>query len=232
MGYYVVGDIHGCFDEWITLKNSIEKIDEEACFILLGDIIDRGNKTFEMLEWATRNITLNGKYQMILGNHEDMAINWIKKYLKNKETAGFSEYGIEQVLKNNDSFYDGYLKLLLYFLEKRPLYKYVDIFGVNFLLVHAYAPDKDRMKEIENGAEINMIDRNYFLWERVNSEENYSDKDTILIHGHTPTIMYDKNTPIYSNNVINLDTGSVFRYSGYNGRLTALRLEDLQEFNI
>ncbi|WP_155885994.1 metallophosphoesterase [Lachnospira multipara] len=50
MGHYVVGDIHGCFDEWITLKNNIEKIDEEACFILLGDIIDRGNKSFANLK--------------------------------------------------------------------------------------------------------------------------------------------------------------------------------------
>ena len=66
----------------------------------------------------------------------------------------------------------------------------------------------------------------------VNSDGNYSDKDTILIHGHTPTLLCDKNTPIYSNNVINLDTGSVFRYGGYNGKLTALRLEDLQEFTI
>ncbi len=235
--HYVVGDIHGCFDEWMRLKENIESIDKDATFILLGDIIDRGPKTFEMIEWATRNITLNGKYQMLLGNHEDMIIQWIKGCLKHRREWGgdsylATNYGFNKVLEENDSLYDAYLKLLLQFLEKRPLYKYVDISGVKFLITHAYAPHPKRMEEIKNGAVIDMIDKDEFIWTRVLSNENYPDKDVILVHGHTPTITKNSGEVTYSNNVINIDCGSVFRYSEFNvGKLIALRLEDLKEFS-
>ena len=47
MGTYVVGDLHGCFDEWIAFKESIEEFDSGAVFFLLGDIIDRGTQENE-----------------------------------------------------------------------------------------------------------------------------------------------------------------------------------------
>ena len=70
MGTYVVGDIHGCFGSWIKLKNKIEKQDSVARFILIGDIVDRGPEVCKMITWARKHITTDGKYQMILGNHE------------------------------------------------------------------------------------------------------------------------------------------------------------------
>ena len=39
MATYVVGDIHGCYDEWIALKDRIEGRDKQAKFILVGDIM-------------------------------------------------------------------------------------------------------------------------------------------------------------------------------------------------
>lgn len=80
MGTYVVGDIHGCYSSWIKLKNKIEKQDSEATFILIGDIVDRGPQVCKMITWAMENITPDGKYQMILGNHEDMKIKWWDEY--------------------------------------------------------------------------------------------------------------------------------------------------------
>ena len=35
MATYVVGDIHGCFREWISLKSKIEALDQRAEFILV-----------------------------------------------------------------------------------------------------------------------------------------------------------------------------------------------------
>ena len=106
MGTYIVGDIHGCFEEWITLKNRVEDIDSEAVFILVGDIIDRGRQTIPMLEWAMKNITTAGKYQMFIGNHEFEKIDWIKSYLKQvdqSQTEG-RHFNLEQMGDDNYEF--------------------------------------------------------------------------------------------------------------------------------
>ena len=54
MSTYVVGDIHGCYNEWLAFKNRLEQEDKDAKFILVGDIIDRGQSTVD-------SIAVNGK---------------------------------------------------------------------------------------------------------------------------------------------------------------------------
>ena len=50
--HYVIGDVHGCYDELAALLTIIERKDKAARFILLGDLIDRGPKVWEVLYWA------------------------------------------------------------------------------------------------------------------------------------------------------------------------------------
>ncbi|MCL2193468.1 MAG: metallophosphoesterase [Treponema sp.] len=71
MGIYVIGDIHGCYTQFTELRERIENNDADAVFILAGDIVGRGPEDEKILSWAYENITLNGKYQMVLGNHDD-----------------------------------------------------------------------------------------------------------------------------------------------------------------
>lgn len=80
MGTYIVGDIHGCFDLWISLKQQIEEHDSDTKFILVGDIVDRGPQVKEMIDWAMQNISIGGKYQMVRGNQEDLKIQWAGQY--------------------------------------------------------------------------------------------------------------------------------------------------------
>jgi len=91
MGIYVIGDIHGCYTQFTELRERIENNDADAVFILAGDIVGRGPEDEKILSWAYENITLNGKYQMVLGNHDDgfmevfgmatlkLSIVWAKK---------------------------------------------------------------------------------------------------------------------------------------------------------
>ena len=74
MATWVVGDIHGCYETFMSLLENPE-IREDDTIILIGDIIDRGPDTLKMIKWAMDNISENGKYQMICGNHEDNVIN-------------------------------------------------------------------------------------------------------------------------------------------------------------
>lgn len=75
MKTFVVGDIHGCYDELIEL---IQKagINEEDILLSLGDIIDRGPMSKEVYHFF-KNRT-NSK--VIMGNHERKYINNILSY--------------------------------------------------------------------------------------------------------------------------------------------------------
>ncbi len=66
--HYVIGDVHGCYEDFLLLKEKIEKRDPEATIILTGDFFDRGPEVWEMLGWAMENIRPGGKYQSVLGN--------------------------------------------------------------------------------------------------------------------------------------------------------------------
>jgi len=75
---YVIGDVHGCYDEMIRLLHKIEERDRNATIYFVGDFIDRGPKVWETLQWAMANITAEGKYRAVRGNHEDMVCEWFQ----------------------------------------------------------------------------------------------------------------------------------------------------------
>ena len=55
--HYVIGDIHGCYQDMIALLNKIESQDQDAQIIFVGDFIDRGpdvDKVLELREYYIR----------------------------------------------------------------------------------------------------------------------------------------------------------------------------------
>ena len=77
--HYVVGDVHGCYDELIALINRIESKDDDAHIIFVGDWVDRGPKVYETLMWMKDHITIDGKYQSVMGNHDYDALQWFSQ---------------------------------------------------------------------------------------------------------------------------------------------------------
>lgn len=68
---FIVGDIHGCFD---LLRSAIKKIgfDESVDRLFsVGDLVDRGPKSEECLEWIAKDW-----FHPVRANHEQMAINF------------------------------------------------------------------------------------------------------------------------------------------------------------
>ncbi|MGD2074827.1 MAG: metallophosphoesterase [Gammaproteobacteria bacterium] len=66
---YVVGDIHGCFDQ---LRVALERVSfgsETDRLFSVGDLIDRGTRSAEALQWLSRPW-----FHACAGNHEDMAL--------------------------------------------------------------------------------------------------------------------------------------------------------------
>lgn len=77
--YVLASDIHGCH---LTLQALLVKVTEHLAgepykVILLGDLIDRGPHSREVVDWTMRN-----RIQCCLGNHEHLAIDYCLNQLK------------------------------------------------------------------------------------------------------------------------------------------------------
>lgn len=68
---WIIGDVHGCFDEFQNFL--AEYVEENEPVVLVGDIIDKGPKTREIVEFLYENLNkpFPGKFTLILGNHEN-----------------------------------------------------------------------------------------------------------------------------------------------------------------
>lgn len=244
MSTYIIGDIHGCFTQFTELRERIEAKGPNARFILVGDIVARGPEDEKMLDWAYKNITLDGKYQMVLGNHDDTFI----------EIFGNGEfetiYSIGKKVGNHVNVPDDEFKHLekdkelMYkyaeFMSKQPLVKKIEVNGQKFVIAHAwYMPDEMEKK--------NAFQQRYcLLWER--DRDDYDGKILLkykpvesekLIHGHSPTLgkkvtihrgyspgkIWDMGTSV------NIDCGLVYNITKRNvvgfeyGNLAAYNLE-------
>lgn len=80
---YAMSDIHGCMD---ALKEKIELIDlsQDNRIVFLGDYIDYGHKSGEVLRYLYDLQQMNGKDKVITlkGNHEAMLLEWIDEFAK------------------------------------------------------------------------------------------------------------------------------------------------------
>ena len=191
MGTYVIGDIHGCFTQFNEFRERIEKKDSNAAFILVGDIVGRGTEDEKMLDWAYNNITSDGKYQMVLGNHDD---GFIEVFGNGKfETI----YSIGKKVNQHVSVpYDEFAHLekdkkLMYkyaeFLSKQPLVKKIKINKKKYVIAHAWFSSKKAANAFSY--------RYCLIWER--DRDDYDGEIKLkyepengekLIHGHSPTL--------------------------------------------
>ena len=76
----IVGDIHGCYRQFITLLRKVNYKKNKDKLILLGDLMDRGPSSYEMLQWAIKWKEENkDHFFMIRGNHEQMIVEQSKE---------------------------------------------------------------------------------------------------------------------------------------------------------
>jgi serine/threonine protein phosphatase 1 len=66
---FVVSDIHGCFDKLREALADVDFIAESDRLFSVGDLIDRGPRSTETLDWLARPW-----FHPCIGNHEDMAL--------------------------------------------------------------------------------------------------------------------------------------------------------------
>ena len=59
---YIIGDVHGEFD---SLRLLTDKLPKDSKLIFVGDLVDRGKKSKEVVEFVKSN-----NYLCVLGNHD------------------------------------------------------------------------------------------------------------------------------------------------------------------
>ncbi len=214
MSTYVMSDIHGCYDKFLSMLERI-RFSENDSLIIAGDCIDRGAQSYEMLKWIEQcppNVTL------LRGNHEEKFSEYIELMLmldrdedlrtdfnSNSDTRALYDLLDHFICSNEIAHLDfdlyGTITDLLTkhnvtladlcgwadILQKTPYYKKMDINGKTFVAVHA-----GYTEEPENIGEKFANIEEFYLYAR---EESYllgGIPHGIIIAGHTPTIAENK----------------------------------------
>lgn len=210
----VIGDIHGCYSELKKLITDLESNGEynknTDKLVFLGDYIDRGKDSRLVIKFIRKLQKENKNVIALMGNHEDMLLEYYKNgdetWLWNGgKTTLESYYGFDKQFKNDMNW-----------MKNLPLYHTDD----NFVYVHG-GVDVDKPLEKQ--------DKDTLLWIREEFIYNKKEYDKIVVFGHTPTFLLNKEyLPIITNaNNIDIDTGCVF-----GGSLTALIIEDDEVKNL
>jgi len=215
MRIFAIGDIHGAFFKLEALIGRLF-IKKDDLIIFVGDYIDRGKYSFEVIEFL---IDLNKKHNCVFlkGNHEDMFMDYLmgiyedvfvknggKKTMKSYYKHGYSiqrstPYLLRKLPKEHIAFF-----------QNTRLYYETD----DYIFVHAALwPQRDLA--------LDKQPRDILLWERkhfINSEFDWGKK---VIFGHT---VFAK--PLVMENKIGIDTGACFEDIEGAGNLTCVILPE------
>lgn len=120
---YVIGDVHGRYEQLINLLRNSNIIDKDlkwiagkAHIIFLGDLFDRGQDVTKVL-WFIYDLEEKaeadgGKVHLVLGNHEIMTMTKDLRYVNAKEIAIASAYGkkYDELFHPTKSFLGAWLR--------------------------------------------------------------------------------------------------------------------------
>ena len=204
---FAIGDIHGCFDSFIELVENKIQLQKSDKLILLGDYIDRGTKSKDVVDFIMELQEKGFDVIPLMGNHEAMLLDAneneksISKWIQNRGDETLKSFEISP-LKDIESKYIQFFKNLRYY------YSFED-----YLFVHAGFNDN-----VLNP----FTDCYTMLWKCKESYTNPLLANKTIIHGHNPINISKCEERVLSKlGVINIDTGCVYNDKEGFGRLTA-----------
>jgi len=220
--FYAIGDIHGMFDQLEQLHEQIHKdiADnkiENATIIHLGDYIDRGPKSKEVVR-LLQSMEKASQYKCInlLGNHEQLMIdayNYGRQemhlWIMNGGDKTLDSYGTQK-------YEDRPIEDLVW-MQYLPYYHREDQYKLFF--VHAGFYPKD-FPNLSKDVCIWTKNESFFADQFWNQYTNMN--DWLIIHGHS---VFDLKKPTIHQQRLNLDTGCCF-----GGKLTAAKIQCFPNF--
>ena len=210
MRLYAIGDIHGQIYKLIRLLDKLY-IDDTYKLIFLGDYIDRGKYSSEVIGYLI-NLSLQYDCIFLKGNHEAMFMDYMGGINENLFVNNGGDATIRSYERNGYSIHkevdctDRRLPLTHVDFFKNLKYYYET---ENYIFVHAgLVPENIPLAKQPKDA---------LLWERydfINSDFNWGKK---VIFGHTPNKEILK-----MDNKICIDTGAYYK----DGLLTCIVLPE------
>ena len=232
MSTYLVSDIHGDAVNFKKLLNIAGFQPDSDKIYIDGDIIDRGNKSLELLLYI---IDLKGKYPenvwVVKGNHELFLQYYVEGKLDENTWAAF---GGADTIKDYNQLNRNIKKQIYEFIKALPLYYRINhpdqgtaIVTHSGLVTDAIVRNKqgkiDVERSIKKGLELDeykfLISSDIHIMPTVQLSE-------YMIVGHVPTIFLDDESYeiLRKKNLLCIDSGSGYRKQG--GKLSLYKLDD------
>ena len=182
---FVMSDIHGQYDLFLKMLDKI-KLKREDLLVIIGDICDRGKKSYEIYMKCMKMIKLGYNLKFILGNHEDMLLEDLENDYPIRYETEYSVFRNSKYFENKDmkdwheeNFLEE-IEWLVKWLKNCPLI----ISGNENIFVHA-GLDLKKVLEKQEKETVLWTREEFWLMENVELEE-YKGKN--IYFGHTPNI--------------------------------------------
>lgn len=221
---YAIGDVHGCLDLLQIMHQRIrddlaERPVDDWRIIHLGDYIDRGPQSAEVLAFLVEQMKADTRHIALLGNHDEGMLTFLATgdpigifALHGGVETAFS-YGVNLDLDDPDATANSLAQLrkvvpAAHIELIRAMPRSVE-FG-DFFFCHA-GIDPERPLDAQLPDDLIWIRGKFHKWPDL--------LDKVIIHGHTP-----HNHPEIMANRVNLDT-----YAWKNGVLSAIVIDGAQK---
>ncbi len=233
MKHCIVGDVHG---EYRALLNLVSKTPSDTEFIFVGDLIDRGSHSANVINFIRKN-----RFLSVRGNHEEMMIvhgtvfvNDIENDRPIEQDNMWLQHGGRETLLSYGLVYNrgkeivphkyikefiSHFKEDIEWLKALPLYLELDIkhppSGRSVVVSHSAISS---VWDIRDKQEYLNVFKNSVLWKRT---EPLDESDIFNIFGHTP----QSYSVDIKKHYINVDTGCYIKGKRGYGLLSAYCIE-------
>jgi serine/threonine protein phosphatase 1 len=208
---FVIPDIHGCALTFRCLLEDVIRLEQSDAIYLLGDTIDRGPRSREVLD-TIRRLQVNGyDIQSLRGNHEDMFLKSCRDrtnfylWIQNGGRETLKSFGVEDSCEIP--------RLFRHLMENFPFFieleEYILVHGgLNFTISDPFT-DKEAM-----------------IWSRNTQVFKGLIGGRKLVSGHTTLIWKEIERSLTTDHIM-LDNGCVYKGESGMGNLTALELNSM-----
>ena len=207
----VYGDIHGCYDEFISLRDrlNIQSNDIEAS---VGDFITKGKDSIKTLEFI-----MNNNIQAVIGNNEDKILRYLRYKNRLEDNSIELDSQAKEIADNLTKRHIDFLQGLTVYLR----FKNVTILhgGIQNHINLANLSKKEihkvlRMRYLDKNGEylpLNKVHERSIFW-----ADAYDGHEGFIVYGHNCFQEIKK-----SKFALGIDTGCV-----YGNKLTAALFEN------
>lgn len=210
----MISDLHGMYDHFIRLLDKVNFNPTQDKLILLGDYVDRGRKSKQVLDKVMELVNTYDAIALI-GNHDKMFLDWLLTNDGMNEFNFFRNGGLQTVesycgLDFIDSGIDT-LKAKKFILDN---YQH----HIKFLIELPYFHETDEYIFVHAG--FNPLYENWrltpheeMIWIRDEFHHGKVQTDKTIVFGHTPCVnLHGKPDVWFSEGKIGIDGGAAYGY--------------------